>query len=406
MKVLFISGLYSNALKASFIENSKKGLLQNACDTFQWAVVEGLFDNNVDFYTFSYPFLPCFPFNYKKCIIPSDVIEYSNKVIGKSFSYYTLPILKDYSIGLSLKRNVSNWIAKNIKDNESFAVLTYTAEPFFIEPLSRLKKKYPRMIIASIVTDLVDDIFNFKSNLSLLKKIQSNNRIKRTKKGYDVIDKYILLTNQMEEKIPQSVGNNIIVEGIYKNSDNIKAGDHIVHSLLYTGALEEYAGVKLLVEAFRKTSSKDFKLIICGNGPLADYIKYNASLDSRIDFRGSVSRDEAVRLQKEVSLLINPRQPNGGITKYSFPSKTMEYMSSGTPMIGYRLEGMPAEYFDHMFIPSDLSLDALVESLVSCFNLSSEKLAEVGENARIFIQNNKTAKSQVKRIIDFIGILN
>lgn len=401
MKILFLNGLYASSLKVTFAQNCKNGSLQYPCDTFQWGVVEGLYENQTDFYVLSYPWLPCYPINYKVPNISSGDIVYKNQIIGKSIGYSPVLLYKSYSISHSVYHEVSRWIIENIKDGEKFVVLTYTPEPFFIKPLSKLKRQYPSMIIASIVTDLVDDVFNFASNLSFLKRIQCNSLIRETKRLYQYIDKFVLLSKHMEEKIPESIGRNIVIEGIYKNSDNVCSISRIPNSLLYTGALEEYAGIRVLLDAFCKISNKNYKLIICGGGPLHDFVKEKASTDSRIDFRGSVLREEAVILQKSVSLLINPRQPNGSITKYSFPSKTMEYLSSGTPMIGYQLEGIPNEYFKYMYIPEDLSIESLSDTIVHCLSKTDDDLNLFGKLARDFIITNKTAQLQIKRMIDF-----
>ena len=239
MKILFLNGLYSHSLKQEFINQCKVNSLQNACDTFQWAVVEGLSTNRSDFSVLSYPWLPCYPLNYKTSKVKSGDIIYDGQCIGKSMGYSSVVLYKQFSIENSVYKSVSRWIENSVLGGEKFAILTYTLEPFFIKPLSKLKRKYPNMIIASIVTDLVDDIYNYKDNLSFFKRIQSRARIKETKEGYAFIDKFILLTKQMEERIPQAIGKNIVVEGIYKNSDDIALGDKIDNSILYTGVLEE-----------------------------------------------------------------------------------------------------------------------------------------------------------------------
>ena len=109
-----------------------------------------------------------------------------------------------------------------------------------------------------------------------------------------------------------------------------------------------------------------------------------------------------MRLQSKSTLLINPRIPNGGITKYSFPSKTMEYMTSMTPMIGYHLEGMPKEYYEHMFTPDDLSVEALTRCINDTLTLPLDVLQSKAERANTYIVDNKNSEKQVKRIIDFV----
>ena len=52
---------------------------------------------------------------------------------------------------------------------------------------------------------------------------------------------------------------------------------------------------------------------------------------------------------KEAKLLINLRNPEDKYTKYSFPSKTFEYMVSGTPFFTTKLEGIPSEYYNYLY---------------------------------------------------------
>lgn len=404
MKILFISGLYSESLKSVFLNNCIGTTLQDAPNSYQWAIVEGFKDNNADFFVFSYPWLPCFPFNYKSCHITPGDIHIGDMKIGKSFDYSPIIFLKDYSIKRSIRKNVRKWIQDNISVDDYFTVLTYTPEPYFIKPLISLKKEYPRMILATIVTDLVDDMKQFGSNRTFAKRIQCELLIKSTKRNYKYIDKYILLTKQIIEKIPESVRKNIVIEGIYNNRNQSKCEKLNPLSILYTGALENYAGIKILIDAFLKTKNKSYELIICGSGSLESYIREVIENDNRIVFKGNIPHDESIKLQKSAAILINPRQPNGKITKYSFPSKTMEYMTSGTPMIGYHLEGIPEEYYKYMFTPKDLSSESLCTLIEDLLSNQSNILVEIANEANHFIMNNKSAKIQVKKIIDFLSI--
>lgn len=402
MKILYIGGLYPEELLPYFNRHLKKCRLQDAANVYQYAVLEGLVENRADFYTLSFPFLPCYPHNFARIRIPEAEIKYDERTVGKSVSYSSLVLYKPYSIKRNLKHHFQEWVRKNIKDDERFTVLTYSYEYFFIEPLIALKKKFPNMQIASIITDLNDDASSFGSNRSLLKQIQMAMVRRRVRDCIKGIDKFILLTRFMAELIPGAADKSIVIEGIYRNSDNVSADRKIPKSLLYTGTFQEFAGVCLLVNAFMRTTDPEFSLILCGSGPCSGYIAECAKIDSRIKLLGRVDRDEAVRMQKSVAMLINPRQPNGGITRYSFPSKTMEYMSSGTPMIGYRLEGIPDEYFEYMYVPDDLTEEALARTIDQVLTLQEDALALKGVSARKFILKNKTAKVQLEKLIDFI----
>lgn len=403
MKVIFMTGLYSENLRSLLVKNNPS-CIQNAPNVFQWAIVNGLYSNNIDFEVLSYPFLPCFPTN-KLITIPKEDIMYNGKHIGKIMEYCTIPIFKQLMISSSIKNELGKILNGN--RDEEVVVLTYTPQSYFVKPVIELKKKYKNLSLVSIITDLIDDLFCFKDNSSFLKRIQNKFEYKSVKKAYNGIDKFILLTEQMVEKIPEADKKYIVVEGIAssdKMSDFQKEiKDEEVRSIFYAGTLQEFSGVRELLCAFSKINNKNYRLVICGEGVLTPEIKNAARLDNRIIYKGMQPREEVLRLQQESTLLINPRRPDKSITRYSFPSKTMEYLVSGTPMIGYKLEGIPKEYYEHFYVVDRLDENCLVDVIQKTLSLSQEILNEKAKKAYDFIIQNKTAKMQVKRIIDFIS---
>ena len=207
----------------------------------------------------------------------------------------------------------------------------------------------------------------------------------------------------MVEKIPVSKNKNIVVEGISVEKDlPVSDSSGREKFILYTGTLASFSGIRELIDAFHKINDKEIKLVICGSGDLQiDVIRASQS-DQRIIYKGLLPRDEAVQLQNQAKVLINPRRPDGEITRYSFPSKTMEYLASGTPMIGYRLEGIPEEYYSYYYTVNDMSEDSLTSCIEEVIALSDDVLKKKAVDAYEFIMNNKTSKIQVKKIIDFL----
>lgn len=402
MKLLFVSSLYPKYKDSELLNLTKSFSLQDAPNVYQWAVVDGLIQNHIDFKILSYPILPSYPFGMTTMRVPSYVLDEENTSLGVSRPYNSLAVFKSYSISSDIKRSIIGWMSHNTED--LCYVLVYNTTSYLINPVIELKKKYSNLRLAVIVTDLVDNMMDFRSNHFLLKRIQCRNEYKQVHKAYSGIDKYILLSKLMEEKIHEAVGKNIVIEGIYSpQQKTIPPQPSVAKNLLYTGTLEEFAGVKQLVDAFLKTKGKDFILDICGSGAMADYIKTKAEEDSRIIFHGRVTRSRALKMQKEAKFLINPRQPSGGITKYSFPSKTMEYLASGTPMIGYMLEGFPEEYKQYIYFPSSLSLDALTKCIEQCLNKDNTEIQKHALMAQAFILREKTSRQQIARLIDFLN---
>ena len=403
MKIIFVSGLYTKQLETVLLKISTS-YIQNAPNVFQWAVVDGLDSNKVDFEVLSYPFLPCFPTN-KLIKIPKEDIMYNGKHIGKVVEYCTIPLIKQAMISSSIKNELIKILNRN--QNEKIVVITYTPLSYFVKPIIELKKKFKNLSLVSIITDLIDDLLYFKDNSSSLKRIQNKFEYESVKKAYNGIDKFILLTEQMVEKISEADNMYIVVEGIasFDKISGFHKGnkDEDVRSIFYAGTLQEFSGVRELLSAFSKITNKNYRLVICGEGVLTPEIENAALLDNRIIYKGMQPREEVLRLQKESTLLINPRRPDKSITRFSFPSKTMEYLVSGTPMIGYKLEGIPEEYYDHIYTVDGVDEESLIDVIQNTLSLPQGILNEKAKNAYDFILQNKTAKMQVKRIIDFIS---
>ncbi len=404
MKIIFISGVYPKGNENALSKLCRSGSLEYAANTFQWGIIEGLADNQCDFEVISFPFLPGYPIRFKKLITPSLDIAYKERVIGHVFSYNAFFLLKSLSVQMRLKYHLNRWLKKNYSLNDEIWLLSYTPCSSFSNPIINLKKRYPKLKYCTIIADLVDDATNPVFHLSLPKLIQAKAEQRSVWRSYRYIDKFVLLSKGMEEKIEQAKGHSIVVEGLASKVDNepvpIKTDE--TKTILYTGTLQDFTGIEDLIKAFKATINDNYRLVICGSGPLSKMIQEASRDDIRIIFKGSLPREEAVSLQKSATLLVNPRKPTVSLTRYSFPSKTMEYMASGTPMLGYKLDGIPEEYYAHMFVPDNLTIESLTDTINKVLSLPPGKLQEFGCSAKEFIRNNKEAARQVHRIIDFL----
>lgn len=404
MKLIFITGLYPKEAIEDF-RRYANGDIQNASDVFQWAVVDGLVKNNVDFQVISCPFLPSFPFNNQCFILPELDVKYNGESIGISLPYCAAAFIKPISICRLLMKSVVSIIekTKQMNNKEKIVVLTYSVDTPFLQVLKTLKELYPDLLTASIVTDLPDNMLDFDTNKRFWKRIQCFWESRIIKSLYKYIDKFVLLSAPMEERIQESKGRNCIIEGIAVPNSLLKNKKyHKNKILLYTGTLDEFSGVRELVQAFQKIKHPDYRLVICGGGLMEDKIRDATVNDPRIIYTGRVSRTEALSLQAEATLLINPRRPDSGITRFSFPSKTMEYMMSGTAMMGYKLEGIPNDYFQYYYTINEVTVDALAQRIIEIMSYSEEELNAKAEKAYNFIMNNKTSDRQIKRMIEFL----
>lgn len=410
MKVLFISSAYSENFEIILKESCKNNSsLQYALNTFQHSFIDGLIQNKIDFEVNSFPAVPCWPHNFKKIYTPEVSFTHNNVIVGKSIKYCTIVGIKDFSIKVRVKYCVKDWIKRNkINHNERFAVITYQPSSSKNGALAELKTDYPNMIISTIVADFYDyhaQMEYARKYYGLLKRIHTYLECKSIIKLYSSIDKYILLTKAMEEGIPEALGKNIVMEGLSDGkwiSNEISKKSDVIRTIAYTGQLGPNSGVKELIDAFLLTNDKNFRLVITGNGKYADYIKEKSLIDDRIIFKGIVSKDEMLSVQQTATVLINPRTPSTGMTKFSFPSKIMEYFAAGTPVLSYRLDGIPEEYYNYCYAIDCEGINVLSNKISEILSLPQTVLDEKAENALLFLKQNKTAKVQVARVIEFI----
>lgn len=179
-----------------------------------------------------------------------------------------------------------------------------------------------------------------------------------------------------------------VTEKEIERSVVIPPDKHDNSQILYAGALESYNGIKEMIEGFLKVD-KNLTLVICGDGALAPYVKEMSEKHENIIFKGRVAHQEAVALQRSSGLLISTRPVDDFEMKVTFPSKIIEYMLSGTPVLTTRLNGLTTAYEDKLFfcgqIPSEIA-----KGISDFFDLPIEKRYERATLAREFVENEKT----------------
>jgi glycosyltransferase involved in cell wall biosynthesis len=107
-------------------------------------------------------------------------------------------------------------------------------------------------------------------------------------------------------------------------------------------------------------------------------------------------------LLDEADYLINPRPTDGWFVPYSFPSKVMQYLGLGIPVISTRLSGFPEGYDDYLIWAEDSSPAGLARALESALTLDAQSRRELGEAARDFVAREKSPKAQGRRIVQFL----
>jgi len=222
---------------------------------------------------------------------------------------------------------------------------------------------------------------------------------------YGRVDGFVLLTEQMDTIVNRRQRPHMVMEGLVdrhmSQTVNAPSGKDALPTVLYAGALRREYGLATLIDGFRALDDPDARLVIYGAGDFAPDIEQAARADARIDFRGSAPTETVLRAEEKAWLLVNPRPSDAEFTKYSFPSKNMEYLASGTPVLTTRLPGMPREYYDYVLTIDGSSDEHLTTALRDALALGPDELHRRGARGKDFVLEQKNNVIQARRILQF-----
>lgn len=388
MKVIYASCLMSECkMQKTFRNTTDYDGFQ--VQKFHRLLVEGFKLNNCKVAALT--ILPVTRSNTKKKIY----LEETEKNSGIIYHYpmvINLPVIKHiFAIIASMFSFIS--IAKKNKD----VVLIADCLNKSVALGSVLGAKIMKVPSVGIVTDLPD--------MLLGKKDRINNWIVR------LYDQYILLTEQMNDYIIANITHKqkpyIIIEGMVDIDMGKKSiSEQKKYSkkvCMYAGILDRKYGIEMLVKGFDKANIPDSELHIYGDGEYKDELLKVCKKNSNIKYFGLKPNSYIVKEQQKATLLVNPRPSDEEFTKYSFPSKNMEYMASGTPALMTRLPGMPEEYLEYVYILEDESIDGMAEKMKEILNLSKEENMEKGRKAKEYVLKKKSNINQAERVMKWLG---
>ena len=218
----------------------------------------------------------------------------------------------------------------------------------------------------------------------------------------------VALTRELAEDYSPGVPT-FIMEGIANIANYVQAGtesksDELENKciVMYAGGLCEHHGVRTLIEGFRQFADASCRLWLFGRGEMEEEVRHIMDEDNRVIYYGFRSNAEVHKAEKEATVLINPRPTTSDVTKYLFPSKTIEYMLTGTPVITTRMPGITDEYSPYLFFIDDESPTGIADALKKIRSYPSSMLMEFGAKASAFVRESKNPTVQGKRVVEFI----
>lgn len=396
MSILYLSALSSPKLVDELYNYNKKdpGF---AVQKFNRLLTKGLIKNNEEVTILSAP--PVGRHNSSK-LFWHRTQEMEEDIMYRYLNFINLPGLRQLCLTLGTFFHTLFWTISKSKKDRSVVCDVLNAS---MGIAAILACKITGTQTIGIMTDMPGLMVRFDTSQKMpLATRMATSLINWCFRNYD---KFVFLTEAMnvvnEYRKPY-----IVMEGM---SDGMMA-KHTksfepkkVRTIMYAGGLHERYGLKKLTEAFMILPQENIRLKLFGSGPFVDELKEKyCKEDNRVIYMGVVPNKEVIKAELDASLLVNPRPTHEEFTKYSFPSKNIEYMASGTPLLTTKLPGMPKEYYPYVFLIEDETMEGYARALADALNKTDKELFAYGAQAKGFVLDKKNSCEQAHRVLELI----
>lgn len=370
---------------------------------FNWNLVKSLESCN----DFSYTYISTRPVS-EYCQYPKQIIfknRWKTQVLNKKIEILEIPFI-NRSVFKIITRFFSGMYYSfkeyNKKANKKGVIVYSVHVPFML--IGYVISKIYKIDFIAIWTD--PPSVNLTGEKLLKSKLRSL-ELFISKKLMIKATKVIAVTKELAKDFaPESPY--LVVEGIidqnYTNKEIYlkEKNTKDIIKVVYTGSLSKRYGISNIVEAFELLRDENVVLEIYGWGDYEEELKLICIKNNNIRYKGFVSNNDVINIQRSADFLINARSAEDEYVRYSFPSKTLEYMLSGTPLITTILPSMPDEYKDYVLVIEDNNPKTICDKLLKLAKLEIEERNNIGLKAIDFAKS-KSYYNLSKRITKFIS---
>lgn len=398
MKICFIGSLINDKTLDDIVLNSKVKP-SNAPVNFENMLVKGLEATGADTTVISLPTVSTFPngslFSWGR---RKERLNFGKEVIW--VPCINLMGLKQLTAKICVYIELLRWLIQNRKEKEK-VLLNYSVYPPYSKPTQVMGKLF-KVKTCCIISDLPEYLYKMHDAKGI--KAFLNDRMSKSMVNLQgSFDSYIFLTEHMAKRMKVEDKPGILVEGFSDPSifEGIDGPKNEEKTVMYAGALSKSFNVDKLLEGFMEVKG-DYALWLFGYGDLIDYIRECEANDKRITYFGKVDRKTLLEHERAAHLLVSVKSPSEDHANYAFPSKILEYMTSGTAVASTMVGGIPQEYFDYLYPISGESAAAIKKTIEETLSYSSEQLVGMGIRGRGYVIEMKNYMKQGERVNSFL----
>lgn len=257
-------------------------------------------------------------------------------------------------------------------DTKNAIILTDTINPSVLRTANKINKKY-KLPIIGICTDSPSNISG--TTKSYTKYLLSHS---------DNLDGYIALTDGLNILFNPEQKPHFIMEGLVENREETEEKMNTKPYFFFGGALMEKYGVYNLIKAFKRLHDDSIDLLICGHHGDKNKLRDEIGKNTNIKLLGLLPVKDVLKYERNCIATINPRPYSEDLDRYSIPSKTLEYMTSGKPVISVRNTILMSKFPDEIVWINSSDVSDIEKGLKEVLSMTPKERENFG-----FISKNR-----------------
>jgi glycosyltransferase involved in cell wall biosynthesis len=400
-QVLFVGQLFPESMMSKIMEQE---ILPIQTQRFGKALVEALkmgFEENVEVLSTA----PLVDFPHSRMIIaPRAKWLIGNKIPATMMSYLNILGLKQLTRWIGTFFFVSRWILSNRTSRR--VILLHGVQSCKLWGIL-FAQVFGRCNTISYITDDLGISLSWEKSLTRkMRNLDVALMLKGLQKASGVIAMTVCLAEKLAPGLPV-----LIMPTIRQSSANElepKPGcmDAGSFNIVYTGKLCQSYGLVLLMDAFMQADRPNWRLLISGWGEMEEQVRGFARNNPQVEYFGLLSSEELLELRQHADVLVNPKLTSTSTSDLAFPSKIVEYLSTGKPVVSTNLPIFDSEFRKHLVIAQSDSPEELIRCLdqVMVWNESQREAWRV-ETIR-FVNEELSPQTQGNRIREFANSLD
>lgn len=327
------------------------------------------------------------PFSSRYC--SAKVLPEETKVEGNITWHYIKVKGSKFTRPFVIKKEVAKTVKKINMENA--IIVTDTINPNVISNANRISKKY-ELPTVGVLTDSPSNISGTPRSYTLYLLKQSQH-----------LSGYIALTDGLNDLFNEDNKPSTILEGVVEDLETKPVPNKYGKYFFFGGALLERYGVYNLINAFKKVKDQDINLLICGHHGDERKIKDSIKGDNRIYYLKTLPVREVLQYEASAFANINPRPYSQDLDRFSIPSKTIEYYTSGKITISAQSTKLNKYFKDCTIWCGYAKPEELTNAMNKVLKMEEDKRIEIGEKAKIKAQELFSLSAVNKKLNKFLA---